>query len=206
MSPIQNHGFKWENDIKENVFDINIKYKNTSIFDIYSKDNKYNKNENVSVKTSSSDSINCSDILRFYDYKDYEKITMIIIKYKQKDDYKILEKVIELDLNCTFHKFVFGNISRDELQKYCEYIKCCSNKDRDEYILLKTKLQQNYHMNGIINPKVDSKTQRRVQISFSLKKVLKELPGIIIYRSLKCRNKMIKTEIYSPKRNCQKNK
>ena len=72
MPPVQNHGFKWENDIKENVFEINTKYQHTSIFDIYSKDNKYNRNENVSVKSSSSDTINCSDILRFYDYKDYE--------------------------------------------------------------------------------------------------------------------------------------
>ena len=93
----QNHGFIFENSIRKNVFNLPIESNNTDIHDIPKEKNKFNSNENCSIKTTGSDKIFCSDILRFFNYDFNEKNTIIVIAYKQTDTHKIIENIYEID-------------------------------------------------------------------------------------------------------------
>ena len=67
-SQSQKHGFTFENSCRKEIFEIDIESNNTDKHDIPKEKNKYNKNENCSIKTTGSDIVCCGDILRFYDY------------------------------------------------------------------------------------------------------------------------------------------
>jgi len=99
MAQSQKHGFIWENEIRKKIFKMNSEINNTDKYDIPCCKNILNSNENVSIKTTGSENIYCSDILRFYDYEFKKKIknTIIVIKYKQQDNKKIIEKIYEIN-------------------------------------------------------------------------------------------------------------
>lgn len=107
----QNHGFKFEGMIREKVFGLQANNNDTNIHDIPCNENKFNKNENISIKTTGSNTICCGDILRFYNY-DFTKVnTIIVIAYKQVENYKIIQNIYEIDYNKDCHNLLFGNIS-----------------------------------------------------------------------------------------------
>ncbi len=207
MKQSQNHGFKFEGMVREKVFDLPPNSNDTNIHDIPCRENKFNPNENVSIKTTGSKTICCGDILRFYNY-DFTKLnTMIVIGYKQTDTHKIIQKIYEIDYNKECHKLLFGCITKEEIEKYVEGVKSIpSNVKGNEakkifdYLNEKKKLSKNSLIQ--INPKVDSK-QSRVQCSIpnfetTLQKFIKymsscEYPNLI-------RNKEIELSIESLRR------
>ena len=73
----QSHGFIWENSIKT-IFNLPSEINNTSKYDIPCEINIFNPNENISIKTTGGTSIDCGDILRFYNY-DFDKENTIIV-------------------------------------------------------------------------------------------------------------------------------
>ena len=167
----QGGGFAWENDIRVNVFGLPKEKNNTDVHDVDCKKNKYNENENVNIKTTCSGNIDCGDILRFYTYDHNYKNTIFLVKYKQDNDYKILEAVYEIDYCKELHKILFGSISELELKKYVNNVKKIPTnvkgneaKNIFDYLLEKEKLQKKYNMKINISPKVDT-SQSRVQCS-----------------------------------------
>ena len=73
----QKHGFVFENEIREKVFNLCHHSNDTNVHDIPCEHNTMNPNENISIKATGSYTIFCGDILRFFDY-DFSKINTII--------------------------------------------------------------------------------------------------------------------------------
>lgn len=177
----QNHGFKYENEIREKVFDLPKQINDRNIHDIPKETNKYNNNENVSIKTTCSWTICCGDILRFFSYDFTHKNTLIVIKYEQTDTHKTISHIYEINYNKKCHELLFGNLSKEEIEKYVKGVKSIPTNIKGKeakkiynYLVEKKKLKKKYNNIIQINPKVDSK-QSRVQCSIpKFEKNLKE--------------------------------
>jgi hypothetical protein len=170
----QSHGFLFENEIRKLIFELPVETNDTNIHDIPCHKNKFNANENISIKTTGSSTICCGDILRFYDYDFSKTNTIICIQYQQTEYYKQIKHIFEINYNKECHKYLFGNITKDEMQIFVNNVKSIPVYTPRENILTffdyktaKQKLIENKNMHIQINPKVDSKNQRRVQCSIT---------------------------------------
>jgi hypothetical protein len=185
----QAHGLFWDNEIREKVFCLPSCKNDTKKYDIECTENKFNSNENISIKTSSNNNIDCGDILRFYNGEFTNKYTIILLRYIQLDNVKKIKEIIEIDYNEELRNYLFGSITDDKLKEYVDSIKSIppgpvSEEIKKTYIKLKNKLQQEYNMHINISPKVDSKKQRRVQCSIpKVEQILVTFPHIIISRT-----------------------
>ena len=203
----QAHGLFWDSEIRQKVFDLPECKNDTKKFDIDCVNNKYNPNENISIKTSGNKNIDCGDILRFYD-RDVLDITMILISYKQTNNHKTILEIIEINYTEELRDILFGTITREILEEYVEQIKqiptgSVSSECKKEYITCKNELQKKYNMKINISPKVDSKKQRRVQCSIpNFDKLFAENPEFIISRTTdnSIRGVQITQQIVSTKR------
>jgi len=186
-SQSQKHGFSWENDIRSRVFDLPEEKNNTDKYDIHKNKNKYNKNENCSIKTTGSKTICCSDILRFYNYDFREKNTIIVVSYEQTNTHKIVKNIYEINYNADCHKLLFGDLPKEVIKDYVTKVKSIPTETKGkeakkifDYLTEKKNIKKEYAHIIQINPKVDSK-QSRVQCSIpNFEKTLKDF---IIYKS-----------------------
>ena len=186
LTQSQAHGFTIENDIKEKVFGITEQnVNNTNIHDIECEQNKFNKNENISIKTSCSACVECGDIIRIFKYDFTRQNTIILVLLAQSSPTeKTIKEVIEINYTEKLHNLLFGSITLEELEEYVNLVKSIpSGKNTDKtYLKNKKELQQKHQMNLSINPKVDSKSQRRVQCKIPLK-LFEQYPEYILYRN-----------------------
>jgi len=169
---VQRHGFVWENAIRRNVFFLPAENNHTGVHDITARENRFNNNENISIKTTGSNQIYMGDILRFFSYDFDERNTLAIIEYRQIEHIKRIRRIYEIDYNHQCHRYLFGDCTYDELNEYVNYIKSIPPGRVDETVKLEYKnrartLERQHNMKITINAKVDSKTQRRVQCSVS---------------------------------------
>ena len=91
----QSHGFRWEQEILKNVYrnSTNIKY--TNEFDL---PGEFNNGINVNIKTTGSYNMVCmADCVRFFESLDKD-LHLIVLLYKQKEDKKVIERVVKIDL------------------------------------------------------------------------------------------------------------
>lgn len=210
LTQSQAHGFRWENEIKEKVFGLGIEKNNTDKHDICCSNNKYNPNETISIKTTGNTSIDCGDILRFYDYDFSKKHTICCVEYKQVTvDTKRISRIYEIDYSQEMRDMLFGSIPKEELIHYRDNVKKIPNnikgkeaKEIFNYLEEKKRLQKKYNMKIRISPKVDSK-QSRVQCR--IPKFNNNLKDYITYKS--CKDKVnilrgveIVLEIFSTRR------
>tara|TARA_B110000459_G_C16617579_1_gene499790 strand:- start:3038 stop:3682 length:645 start_codon:yes stop_codon:yes gene_type:complete len=168
----QMHGFTFENSIRSKIFNLPKENNSVYIHDIHHSKNILNMNENVSIKTTGSNTICCGDILRFYDYDFLKTNTIIVIKYDQVSNEKIIKNIYEIDYNKECHKLLFGELTYNKIKDYDLYIKNIpkgkvSYNEKNKYLKYKKELEKDNNCLIKINPKVDSKYQRRVQCSIS---------------------------------------
>jgi len=166
------HGFTFENSIRSKIFNLPKENNSVYIHDIHHSKNILNMNENVSIKTTGSNTICCGDILRFYDYDFLKTNTIIVIKYDQVSNEKIIKNIYEIDYNKECHKLLFGELTYNKIKDYDLYIKNIpkgkvSYNEKNKYLKYKKELEKDNNCLIKINPKVDSKYQRRVQCSIS---------------------------------------
>lgn len=168
----QSHGLIWDSEIRVKVFQLPECINDTKKYDIDCTDNIYCSQENVSIKTSCSGTIDCGDIVRFRnnDFTDGKYTNMIIIRYIQTRTLKIIQEIVEFKYDQAVYNFLFGSISEAEIESYCNYVKMLPKgevcqADKMEYKKMKKILQLKHNMYINISPKVDSKAQRRVQCS-----------------------------------------
>jgi hypothetical protein len=182
----QAHGLFWDNEIREKVFGLPKCKNDTKKYDISCEENKYNNTENISIKTSSNNNIDCGDILRFFNGDFNHKYTIILLRYIQLSKQKKIDEIIEINYNLELRNYLFGSITEDILTNYINSIKLLPEGPVDinikqTYKKLKTELQNDYNMNINISPKVDSKKQRRVQCSIpKVNELLVKFPENII--------------------------
>ena len=206
----QGHGKAFEIEIQKSIFglsDETIKsYKSNAKYDISVKDNKYINNENISnnnisIKTSGSNSINCGDIHRFLNSSD---LTMFIIKYEQCGDYKIAKKTIIIKhddiMNKLKNDIEINNVNYEEwINKVTELTENVKNipigpVSKNDKVYNKSAKNLSRNLDFSINCKVDSDKQRRVQCTIPISKYThldsyEEFDGAMLYD--KEYNKMI---------------
>lgn len=160
-------GFTWEDNVLESVFQTR-RGGYSDPHDCPKERNRFNPQENVSIKTTGSGTVFLSDVLRVYDYSPDDKHTAIVIQYVQTDDrHKVLRRVYELSLDNK--SFLFGSVGRHEIEDLVKKIKSVPPgpvdiNDLREIHAMKKELNAR---SGIVqfNPKLDSKKQRRLQCS-----------------------------------------
>ena len=205
----QGHGFTFENDVRKTVFDLPVEKNNTEKHDIPKNKNRFNENENCSIKTTGSGTICCSSIISFYNYDFTEKNTIIVIKYRQEGNLKVVKRIYEIDYNLKCHKLLFGNLTKEVIENYIEKVKTIPKNIKGKeakkifnYLVEKKKIKKEYPSIIQINPKVDRK-QSRVQCSISgFEKKLKDFITYIspIETPNLLRGKKIVSSIESSKR------
>ena len=204
----QSHGLFWDNEIRVQVFGLSQCINDTKKYDIDAEENKFDPLENVSIKTSSNNNIDCGDILRFFNGDFTKRYTIILIRYVQKDNHKCVKEIIEIAYTLALRDHLFGSITLDILQQYVDFVKAIpsgpvAEEIKKEYKLRKSALQKDFNMAINISPKVDSGSQRRVQCSIpKLDNLLAQFPEIVISRSSESivRNIPITKEIQSAAR------
>ena len=181
MPQSQKHGFIWENHIRVNIFGLTSVPNDTNTHDIPCENNKFNCEENISIKCCKETIVYCGKIIRFFSYDFTKKNTIIVIRWEQNTNTKKkIKRIYEIDYNQELHTLFFGTITKKEIEEYVAFIKSippgreARDQHKDQYKAKKNKLQNIHNMVAVINPKVDSKSQRRVQISFYINKIPKK--------------------------------
>jgi len=204
----QSHGLFWDSEIRTAVFGLNKCINDTRKYDIEAEENKFDPEENVSIKTSSNNNIDCGDILRFFNGDFSKKYTILLVRYEQKSKTKCVKEVLEIAYTLELRDHLFGSASVEVLKDYVDFVKAIpkgsvSEEIKKEYKLKKTALQKEHNMRINISPKVDSGSQRRVQCSITkVDQLLQQFPEIVLYRSVDpvVRNVPIIKEIQSAAR------
>lgn len=213
FSQSQSHGLFWDNEIRTSVFGLNKCINDTKKYDIEAQENIFDPEENVSIKCSSNNNIDCGDISRFFNGDFSKKYTILLVRYQQNLDTKCITEIIELDYTLQLRDHLFGTITLDILTKYVDFVRAIirgpvSEDIKKAYKQQKIALQKEHHMRINISPKVDSGSQRRVQCSIpKVNELLAQFPEIVRYRSLVpiVRNVLISKEIQSVARVRNKN-
>ena len=204
----QSHGLFWDSEIRTTVFGLNQCINDTRKYDIEAEENKFDPQENVSIKTSSNNNIDCGDILRFFHGDFSKKYTILLVRYEQKSDTKCVKEILEIAYTSELRDHLFGSAGVEVLKDYVDFVKAIpkgsvSEEIKKAYKLKKTALQKEHNMRINISPKVDSGSQRRVQCSITkVDQLLQQFPEIVLYRSLDpvVRNVTIIKEIQSAAR------
>jgi hypothetical protein len=170
MSRSQEFGFHIENLVRTLVHKLPIKYNDVSVHDISKEENALDSTETQSIKTSCGKQIDCGDVLRLFDYDYKEKHTMIVFCYNQENSKRVIKRIFELNMNEEFKKILFGTRTREQIETLDKYVKSIPKNGKTKihsstYKQMAKDLREK--SNGWISyaPKVDSKSQRRLQCS-----------------------------------------
>ncbi len=184
---VQSHGFRWEQEVLKNIYNITSKIKYTNEMDL---PGELNNGVNLSIKTTGSYNTVCmADCLRFFDSLQNEKLHLMVILYKQELDKKVIERVVQLDLTSST-KLLFEDVSRKELEELVKKVKEVpsnrkpTDKEHKEMYKIRDNLQARLKYIKL-NIKCNS-TQSRVQCSFNnFKKFLEENNTLIVSDDIK---------------------
>jgi len=178
MSEVQEHGNKFEDlKIKELTGLSKKEYDKlkpngyTSPFDLVE---GIIVSYNASIKSTGRNSVDCADILKRMEQKEYR---LIVGCYNQKGSNKVFYAEYEFFITPDDYTKLWGTMTYEGVEPFVNYVKNIphgreaqrsTSKNRK---ILKEQVQcKNSLMK--INPKVDSKKQRRVQCSFNIDKML----------------------------------
>tara|TARA_Y100000401_G_scaffold82736_1_gene68116 strand:+ start:60 stop:665 length:606 start_codon:yes stop_codon:yes gene_type:complete len=175
---VQAHGNKFEDivtrertGLSKKEYDGLKKNGYTSSFDL-SKGLKVDYN--ASIKTTGNNTICCSDILRMMKHNDYR---LIVGCYNQVGDQKIFHTQYEFFIQPNDYLTLWGDMDFQRVELFVNYVKSIPEgaEARDNSKIVRDSLQESASCNKAlysINPKVDSKKQRRVQCSLKLDELL----------------------------------
>ena len=109
------------------------------------------------------------DALRFFQYESSKIHTGIVIAYQQEQDQKVLRHVYEIDLDN--RGLLWGSVTVEDIRALDSLIRSVPRGPRDpetKQAIARLKHDLN-EKSGIVkfNPKLDSKSQRRLQCSIS---------------------------------------
>ena len=151
-----------------------------------------------SIKTSKGNTVDCGDILRRRQETDYN---LVVGVYAQCEDNKVFHTEYTFFIRPEHESILWGRMNYNQLAEYVDYIK---NIPAGKEAQQETKTERTVLKNCIedknaliqINPKVDSKKQRRVQCSVKMSDLIK---ARIPYKQT-----IIRETVHSPSRkfNC----
>jgi hypothetical protein len=128
----------------------------------------------ASIKTTGKNTVECADILKRMIEKEYR---LIVGCYKQQGPNKVFHTEYEFFITPEDYSKLWGNMSYESVKSFVDYVKSIPHgreAQRNTSNNRKVLKEQVQCKNSLIkiNPKVDSKTQRRVQCSFKLDEML----------------------------------
>ena len=180
MAEVQAHGIAYEDHIifqrtglsKKEYDKLKTKSGYTSPFDLV---NGLLVDYNASVKSSNKNVVCCADAIRMFCHN--EPYRMIIGCYTQIKGIKKFHTQYELYITEYEHRLLWGDLEYESLVEYVKKIKSVEpgKVAQAEYQKVASSWKSELNVNNslfIINPKVDSKSQRRVQCSIHLNKLL----------------------------------
>jgi hypothetical protein len=182
----QGHGFLWENAITRDVFHLEEALAYTSVFDLDAAHNTLDPEENVSIKVACGDKVECGDASRIFSYAD-TGVTMIHIQCRQRDSgTKELVRLREFRLGgAEAHQLLFGTVTQEEINALATMTRAIPAGPiaaATKAAVHAEKRRLNAKSGGIrFNPKMDSKSQRRLQCSIpKLSAFLTANPSLVI--------------------------
>jgi hypothetical protein len=164
---VQAHGFRWEKEILNNVYNVDVKIKYTNEHDLPA---EFNNGVNLNIKTTCTPNTVCmADCIRFFESLD-TNLNLIVLTYKQEEEKKVIQRVVKVDLTNS-KKTLFGDITKEDLEMLVKKVKSVpsnrkpTEEERKIMYELRDKIQSKskYIM---LNIKCNS-TQSRVQCSFN---------------------------------------
>jgi hypothetical protein len=190
---VQKHGFSWEKELLTNVYKA-LPQELNSISYTAAKDlpAAYNHLDSIalSIKTTGSAAVCMGDALRVYDSvtPTADPLNMCVVTYKQVGTTKQVKKITEINLTDA-KQALFGSVTREEIVELDRLIKAVpkgrspTKEEKLSYQSYQSALQAKTGA-IIFNPKLDSKSQRRLQCSFNkFEKFLEKNPERVIASS-----------------------
>lgn len=178
MNEVQSHGIDFEDlkireltGLSKNEYDKLKSNGYTSSFDLVK---GIMVNYNGSIKSTGKNSIDCADILKRMKETEY---TLIVGCYNQKDNNKVFHTEYKFYILPEHYKLLWGDMKYELVEQYANKIKSIEEgrEAQKKYQLVKNQWKSEVKCDRAlfsINPKVDSKNQRRVQCSVKLDKML----------------------------------
>ena len=122
----------------------------------------------TSVKTTGSETIFLSDARKFWESIDYAPYRVIVGRYKQADNIKRFYKISMFIIKPEHKGMLFGTVERDEIRLFHEGLtefEFGEHEAAREFAREQKSQLQNRLGEVKLNPKIDSRTQRRLQCS-----------------------------------------
>ena len=147
-----------------------------------------------SIKTTNGNRVDCGDILRRRDEKEYH---LVVAQWEQCGDNKVFYNEYTFFIKPEHEQKLWGRMNYNLLADYCTYIKNISagkkaqQETKEERQILKNCVEDKNALFKI-HPKVDSKKQRRVQCSLNIKELLNA--------DIPCYQRVIRETVHSPSR------
>ena len=147
-----------------------------------------------SIKTSKGNTVDCGDILRRRQETDYN---LVVGCYSQVGDNKVFYSEYTFYIRPEHESILWGRMNYNQLAEYVDYIKNipagreAQQETKTERTVLKNCIEDKNALIQI-NPKVDSKKQRRVQCSVKMSDLIK---ARIPYKQT-----LIRETVHSPSR------
>ena len=154
--------------------------------------------KNRSIKTAKGNKVDCGDILRRMNEKEYD---VVVGQWRQKGDNKIFHTEYIFNITPEDCDKLWGSMKYELVEEYDTFIKSIPHgKEAQQATKVertsRKKILADKNAQMVIHPKVDSKKQRRVQCSFKIDK--------LIASGVKYTKKDINIEVYSPSRKFNK--
>lgn len=176
---VQKHGKIIEDQVKA-AFSGASDYKRTqdAEFDIEAKFDKTN-NLPTSIKTSKNNTICLADARRVWSIN--EDFRLIIVSYTQNREFKIPKTLFEFIITQKEWNILKGDMPFEAIEDFHNSFNLSKfplgshSQARIHTKEYKNRLTNEYSSQIVLNPKVDSKTQRRLQASIGLNVLLKNI-------------------------------
>lgn len=185
---VQRHGKMWEQEIGIVLGATREELENISYIASIDIPKHLNRRNGVAnhCKTTGGDIVCMGSALNTYRHLRDELAHLTVIQYQQRGSWKHVTSIYQLDISDMLKEF-FGDISYEEVETLDDIIKNLPPGRFDKvqknqiYGDFKKDLQ---NKSGImrLNPKVDSRTQRRLQCSFHITEFLDRFGDKCIFR------------------------
>lgn len=129
---------------------------------------------NGSIKSTGSNTIDCADIQKKMQHKEYN---LIVGKYDQVGDSKVFHTEYVFMIKPEHYDLLWGNMRVDDINAFVNYVKSIPSgkvAQQDSKVARKIFKEEIQDKTALytINPKVDSKNQRRVQCSLKITELI----------------------------------
>lgn len=129
----------------------------------------------TSIKSSGGDIVALSDAGKFWESFEFAPYRMLVGSYRQESEKKVFHIIHEIILREKYRAKLLGSVSQAEVNAFHNGLKIFERgKHKDAQAWHRKRNKELEKKRGLVrlNPKVDSKTQRRLQCSIKLSSLI----------------------------------